>query len=283
MAGAKTKIIDVVDIWPDVLPFSTNVRKALSPIFAVWKWFFKSAVAKADIVMAVSDEFIHEARKYAKKTAKVKRFYIGHDRLTSATEKQPIFTIVYVGNLGRLYDFETLLDVLEEDELRDCVQLFVIGRGDKQEWLIGELKARKLRHRFFGAVFNPERLAKILQSCHVGFNGYINTTAAFSYKANTYFAAGLPILNSMTGDLARLVAEHGVGVNYEGGNREQLRDCVLRLVRNGTTEMAASSERFFSMQLESSKICDDIGEFLLSSLEWTGDSVLVGVGECECK
>ena len=213
----------------------------------------------------------------------MKRFYIGHDRLMAATKKQPIFTIVYVGNLGRLYDFETLLDVLEEDKLRDCVQLFVIGRGDKQEWLIGELEARKLRHRFFGAVFDPECLAKILRSCHVGFNGYINTTAAFSYKANTYFAAGLPILNSMTGDLARLVAEHGVGVNYEGGNREQLRDCVLRLVRNGTTEMAASSERFFSMQLESSKICDDIGEFLLSSLEWTGDSVLVGVGECECK
>ena len=85
-SGAKTKIIDVVDIWPDVLPFSTNVRKVLSPIFALWKWFFKSAVAKADIVMAVSDEFIHEARIYAKKTAKVKRFYIGHDRLTSATE-----------------------------------------------------------------------------------------------------------------------------------------------------------------------------------------------------
>lgn len=283
LAGSKTKIIDVVDIWPDVLPFSTNVRKALSPIFAVWKWFFKSAVAKADIVMAVSDEFIHEARIYARKTAKVKRFYIGHDRLMAATEKQPIFTIVYVGNLGRLYDFETLLDVLEEDELRDCVQLFVIGRGDKQDWLIGELEARKLRHRFFGAVFDPERLAEILRSCHVGFNGFINTTAAFSYKANTYFAAGLPIINSMTGDLTRLVAEHGIGVNYEGGNREQLRDCVLRLVRNGTTEMAASSEIFFSTQLESSKICDDIGEFLMSSLEWKVGSALAGVGECECK
>jgi glycosyltransferase involved in cell wall biosynthesis len=201
----------------------------------------------------------------------------------AATKKQPIFTIVYVGNLGRLYDFETLLDVLEEDELRDCVQLFVIGRGDKQDWLIEELEARKLRHRFFGAVFDPERMAEILRSCHVGFNGFINTTAAFSYKANTYFAAGLPIINSMNGDLARLVAEHGVGVNYEGGNREQLRDCILRLVRNGTTELAANSERFFSLHLESSKICVDIGEFLMSSLEWKNDSSLVGVDECECK
>ena len=46
LAGARIKIIDVVDIWPDVLPFPPNVRRALSPIFAVWKWFFKSAVAK---------------------------------------------------------------------------------------------------------------------------------------------------------------------------------------------------------------------------------------------
>jgi glycosyltransferase involved in cell wall biosynthesis len=283
LSRGKTKIVDVVDIWPDVLPFPPLARKALAPVFALWKWFFKSAIAKADIVMAVSDEFIHEANKYVNAKARVKRFYIGHDKLTAAIEKQPIFTVAYVGNLGRLYDFETLLDALEEDELRDCVQLFIVGKGDRQDWLIGELKARKLRYRFFGTVYNRERLADILRSCHVGFNGYINTTAAFSYKANTYFAAGLPLINSMTGDLKRLVAANNVGENYEGGNRKQLKECILRLVRNGTTEMSASSERFFSSQLESSKIGADVGAFLKSSLGLTDESVLVSAGGGEYK
>src|ERR1035441_8115151 len=130
LAGSKTKIIDVVDIWPDVLPFPPLVRRLLAPAFAAWKWFFKFAIAKADIVMAVSDEFINEAATYTNESAKVKRFYIGRERLKSAVAKQRVFTIAYVGNIGHLYDFDTLVDVLSEEDLRDSVQIFMIGTGD---------------------------------------------------------------------------------------------------------------------------------------------------------
>jgi glycosyltransferase involved in cell wall biosynthesis len=262
LAGARIKIIDVVDIWPDVLPFPRNVKRSLSPIFAVWKWFFKSAVAKSDMVMAVSDTFADEAAIYANEQVSVKRFYIGQKRLESEAPKQTIFTIAYVGNLGRLYDFDTLLDVLAEETLCNKVQLYVIGKGNREEWLVAELRRRKLHYRSWGVVFEPTRLADILRSCHVGFNGYINTTAAFSYKAATYFAAGLPIINSMKGDLQHLVTEHGLGENYEGGNRKQLRDCILQFMRNGTTDMAANCERFFTLHLESSKIRADMKDFI---------------------
>jgi glycosyltransferase involved in cell wall biosynthesis len=272
LAGAKTKIIDVVDIWPDVLPFPPVARKALAPAFAVWKWFFKSAVAKADIVMAVSDVFLHEAASYTNGAASVKRFYIGHERLVSGASKQPVFTIAYVGNLGRLYDFDTLLDVLAEDELRNHVQLFAIGQGDRQEWLIDELERRKIRYRYFGAVFETARLADILRRCHAGFNGYIHTTAAFSYKAATYLAAGLPIINSMTGDLQHLVKEHGLGENYEAGDRIHLRTCILRLMQNGTTDMAANCERFFASHLESGKIRADMKDFFVAKLDKSRNS-----------
>jgi glycosyltransferase involved in cell wall biosynthesis len=264
LAGARTKIVDVVDIWPEVLPFPRNVKMVLLPIFAIWKWFFKSAVAKADKVMAVSDVFADEASTYANKIASVKRFYIGHERLESYVPKQSIFTIAYVGNLGRLYDFDALLDVLADDKLRDKVQLYVIGRGDREEWLLGELKRRMLRYCFFGPVFDPSHLADILRSCHIGFNGYVNTTAAFSYKATTYFAAGLPIINSMTGDLQNLVNEHRLGENYTGGNRQELSDCILRCVRSGTEHMASNCEEFFVSQLESSEIREDMKDFFLT-------------------
>ena len=278
MAGTKAKIIDVVDIWPDVLPFSQSARSAFAPIFALWKWFFKSAVAKADIVMTVSDVFLHEAAGYASSTATVKRFYIGHERLASGVQKQPVFTLAYAGNIGRLYDFETLLDVLADDELRNQVQLFVIGRGDRQEWLLDELERRKIQYQFYGVVFNPDRLAEILRSCHAGFNGYINTTAAFSYKAATYFAAGLPIINSMTGDLQYLVKEHGLGENYVGGDRRQLRDCIRRLVQNGTTAMSVNCESFFASHLEAGRIGADMTNFLDAKLDTSRSSGGASVG-----
>ena len=103
------------------------------------------------MVMAVSDTFADEAAIYANEQVSVKRFYIGQKRLESEVPKQPIFTIAYVGNLGRLYDFDTLLDVLAEETLRNKVQLYVIGKGDRQEWLVAELRRRKIHYRFFGS------------------------------------------------------------------------------------------------------------------------------------
>jgi glycosyltransferase involved in cell wall biosynthesis len=265
MAEEKTKIIDIVDIWPDVLPFSSVVRNVLAPVFTGWKWLFKSAVAKADFVMAVSDAFLDEVAYYANSAASVKRFYIGQERLQSEVPKQSIFTIAYVGNLGRLYDFDTLLDVVAEERFRNLVQLYVIGKGDREEWLIKELKRRVLHYRFFGAVFEPALLADILRSCHAGFNGYVNTTAAFSYKATTYFSAGLPVINSMVGDMQNLVEKYGLGENYEGGNRKQLSDCIWRLCSGGTAAMTSNCEKFFDSSLESCKISADMKDFLATT------------------
>lgn len=207
LAGTdKQLIVDVVDIWPDVLPFRPRAKRVLAPVFAVWKWFFKASVWRADTVIAVSDSFLSEASHFANRRAQLRRFYIGQRQLRSTFLKQPIFTVAYVGNFGHLYDFDTLLDVLSEPELGERMQLYLIGDGDRREWLLTELERRKIRHKYWGVVFEPGRLVEILSGCHVGFNGYVRTTASFSYKACTYLAAGLPLLNSMGGTSKNLSA-----------------------------------------------------------------------------
>lgn len=265
IARGQQKIADVIDIWPDVLPFPARAKVLLTPILRSWKWFFRAAIARADVVMAVSDEFLREASLYTNRTVQMKRFYIGRDRLPSAVSKRAIITIAYVGNLGRLYDFDTLIEVLSEEEMRATLQLFVIGDGDRREYLLRQLKRRGIRHDFFGTVYDPVRLADILRSCHVGFNGFINTTAAFSYKATTYFAAGLPILNSMKGDLEHLVREHGLGINYTAGDRADLQGSISRVIHGGTEDMAANCERFFAAHLELSNIKEEMKAFFLQN------------------
>lgn len=265
-AGKRTKVVDVIDIWPDVLPFSQLLRRILRPFFALWKWFFKSAIYKADIVLAVSDRFLGEANKYANQSASAKRFYIGHDALVSKVPKQSVFTVAYVGNLGRLYDFETLLDVLAEPELREQMQLFIIGEGDLQQWLVSQLEERNIRYRNFGPIFDSAKLADILRSCHVGFNGYVNTSAAYSYKASTYFAAGLPIVNSMGGDLQRLVAELGLGESYKSGHRRELKEALLRLHGNRLEALSENCDQFFRAELELTSVKSRVKEFLVANL-----------------
>jgi len=263
LAGSRKKIVDIVDIWPDVLPFSQRVKLAFRPVLSIWRQLFKASVRKADMVMAVSNSFLSEARRCARRDARMQRFYIGQDPLKSSSPKQSTFTLAFVGNLGRLYDFETLLDVLSGNDMRQSVQLFLIGDGDRKDWLLAELGRRGISYQYWGVVYDPLQLAPILRSCHAGFNGYTRTTASFSYKACTYLAAGLPLLNSMKGDLETLVSENDLGENYESGSRQQLREALHRL-RNGRLESKARNcEEFFVSMIQRDRVLDQMEEFLI--------------------
>jgi hypothetical protein len=79
--GTAKKIMDVVGICPDALPFSASTRRALAPTFVVWKWLFVSSARKADIVISGSNVFLQEAKRYTSKDTQTAQFYIGHDSL----------------------------------------------------------------------------------------------------------------------------------------------------------------------------------------------------------
>jgi hypothetical protein len=264
-AGERWKLVDVTDIWPDVLPFPRGFVRLFRPVLGIWRKFFNRAVSKADVMMTVSDSFFKEASKFANVNCRTRRFYLSEVNLKADVPKEDTLTIAYSGNLGHLYDFETILEVLSEE--RGSVQLFIIGDGDRREWLLKELKRRGLPHRYFGSVYDQTKLADILPRAHLGFNGFVNTSAAFSTKASTYFAAGLPILNSMEGDLHRLVSEQELGLNYVGGDRASLKSCLAQLDLAKIKYMSQNCTRFFDAELERGKVCRDMLTFLNESLK----------------
>jgi hypothetical protein len=95
----------------------------------------------------------------------------------------------------------------------------------------------------------------------------VNTTATFSTKASTYFAAALPILNSMNGDLQNLVALHGLGFNYIGGDRASLRRCLEPLNDSTLLSLSLNCARFFAAELDLGKIREDMLVFLRQCLQ----------------
>lgn len=255
------KIADVIDIWPDGLPFSQWLTKAFHPAFALWRRFFNLAVGKADVLLAFSDLFLAEASKYTHACCQKRRFYVGDVNLLADVPKESTLTVAYVGNIGRLYDFETLLDVLAEMK-PGSIQLFILGEGDRREWLLNELKERRILHQYFGYVYDQSKFGSILCRAHIGFNGFVNTCVGISYKANTYFAAGLPILNSLPGELFRLIENHGLGMNYYSCDRASLKRCFSRLDEDVLRTMSESCRRFFSAELDRKRVHENMLAFL---------------------
>lgn len=268
-SSRKARIVDIIDIWPDVLPFPSIVRRILSPVFWLWKRFFIASVKNATVLLAISNDFLDEARRYIiGKSTPCYMFYIGHATLpTSKVVQEELMTISYVGNIGLLYDFTTLIDALCSKEFNDRVQLFVIGEGNRKKWLLDELQRRGIRHQYFGIVYNPEDLGCILRRTHIGFNGYVNTSAAFSYKASTYFSAGLPILNSMRGDLHQLIVSRGLGMNYESGNVESLGQVLRECTPENLKKMSIAVQTFAQAELEAHGLKRRMKECLAKAIQ----------------
>ncbi len=265
-ARAHRRIVDITDIWPDVLPFSPRLVRMFRPAFALWRQMFNKAAGEAEVMMAVSDSFLRETLKYVQPECKSRRFYLSEVALRRDVPKEPTLTIAYCGTLGRLYDFGTLLEAMSDAE-RGSMQLFIVGEGDRREWLLSELKQRNLPHKYFGSVYDPAKLGDILSRAHLGFNGFRNTTAAFSTKASTYFSAGLPVLNSMEGELANLVVEHGLGFNYRSGDQSGLKRCISQINEDELASMSQNCLRFFKSQLDRARIREEMHEFLSQCLE----------------
>jgi len=262
----KLKVADVIDIWPDALPFPPLAKKTLFPFFYLWKKSFARAVKSCDLLLTVSDWYLNESVCFFSHAPfAAQRFYLGCSQLPrKAKQNEERLTIAYIGNIGHLYDFETLLASLAARP--DKTRFFLIGDGDRKEWLLGELARLKLEYQYFGVVYHDEQLAEILAHCDIGFNGYQNTTAAFSYKATTYFSAGLPILNSMSGDLGRLVSDRGLGLNFIQGNLASLLGCIDQCSRQSLAVFARNVEVFFREEIDQEiikkKLTDFIGGFI---------------------
>ncbi|MFA0052856.1 hypothetical protein AB4403_17665 [Vibrio breoganii] len=209
-------VVDIVDFWPVSLPFK---RKGFP--FSIWKFINKIAINQCDVCISTSKTFL----SYFDSEEKRHHVLLGNKKVTDRKNKSAVFDkneldLLYLGNVGRLYDFSTLIMAIKKSGL--SVKLHIVGDGDYLPGLIEMLKVNRIKFQHYGSIYDSNKLKVIADKCDFGFNGYRNTNASYSYKASSYFRFGLPIINSMQGDLENYVDEFGIGYNYTSEDSQQL-------------------------------------------------------------
>lgn len=82
---------------------------------------------------------------------------------------------------------------------------------------------------------SPEQLAGVDSLCDIGLCAYSqNSNVEMPDKIYDYTAAGLAVLNSLQGEISRVVHEHQVGRQYEAGNADDLASQLLQLETDRT-------------------------------------------------
>lgn len=221
-------ISDIIDLWPEALPIPTKIKKILDMnINIFWKFLRNETLKKSDCIITESNYFYKkmELSKYNNsKVIYLKKILLEEKKIFKIEKNKEEIRIGYLGNIGLIYDFEGLIEILKQLSKIKDVFLEIIGTGERQEFLLRELQNNKINYKFHGVLFNEEKKREILEKCHFGFNGYKkNTEVALSYKTIDYFSYGLPIINSAKGDTWEMIEQYKLGINYSDINLELIK------------------------------------------------------------
>lgn len=247
----KKVIVDIVDFWPNSLPFKENLLSSL--FLSMWSSVNKFSCTIADRTISVSSNFIKLAERDLRDV-----ILLSTSRKWDTREvvNRNELNVLYIGNVGRLYDFDSLVNAMFYFE-HDVV-LHIVGDGDMKDLLIDKLKCRNISFVFYGVIYDADILRDVVNRCDVGFNGYLNTNASFSYKAMSYFSYGLPVINSMESDLYEFVDEYGLGVNYSEGDYVSLLNALNTFFLQDKKQLFKNVVSFFETNLERSVVSDKI-------------------------
>jgi glycosyltransferase involved in cell wall biosynthesis len=244
-------IVDVIDLWPElfhiILPdwFSPLGKFLFLPLYRRRAALYR----RADAIVAVTRDYLSLARTISPKRY-MEVVYWGADvprmrnllttpvplplELTSRSKSDGEVWAIYAGTLGDNYDIRSILKAAEIFVKKNVnIKLIIAGDGPLKQLVTGTISEKNLMNTVYVGSLAPSALTYLYSFCDLALSTYIpRSTVSMPIKAFDYFVAGLPVLNSLKGDLGQMVEENSVGLQYEAGNAESLAEMMTVLCSN---------------------------------------------------
>ena len=259
--GAKYKkkhpgvylIFDIFDMWPETFPFG-KVKKLLTPVFGVWAWIRNHNLSAADYVITECEMFRELLELPQEKSQTV---YLCADSLaipqvhTSLREDK--LELCYLGAINNVIDIPAICALVYQLVKERPVTLHVIGKGERQQELIEELKAVGAEVVFYGAVYDEQKKRDIISKCHFGLNMMKSSVCVgLTMKSVDYFRFGLPIINNIPSDTQNLIEQYGIGIQCT----DECSRKILGLSMQDCLNMRANVKNVFETIFEKSVAID---------------------------
>jgi glycosyltransferase involved in cell wall biosynthesis len=256
-------VLDIGDLWPELfqLALPRSARRLAPALFAPLYWRRARLARRASGYISVTRDYLALLQSIAPRSAAAVAYW-GVDvsgiraELVAPTPLPPMAArakrpgevwAVYAGTLGPNYDIRTILGAAER--LRSAgvdITIFIAGDGVSRGEVEAAIRDRSLTNCHFLGPLPAATVTKLYSVCDVALSTYVReSTVSMPIKAFDYFAAGLPVVNSLGRDLGALVTSRAVGLQYEAENPEALASALRVLAADveGRARMAANAAR----------------------------------------
>ncbi len=282
-------ILDVRDMWPDILlnvcPPGTRWAGvvALQPLFRQTRYAFKHAAG----LLSVSEGMLRWALEISGRQAapQDRTFPLGYRRTSCSPEKMETAGQAlrdagvgtsrricwFVGQFGMHYDVSTVIEaarLCETSGLSD-VQFVLSGDGDQYANLVKQA-AGLTNVVFTGWVATPQ-IAYLMSVASAGLVAINHKNDCnLPNKLFEYFSAGLPVLSSLPGEAAELLAANDCGVTYRTGDAADCVEKLKDLLRDETRlqQMGANAFALYQEQFSADVVYSGMESYLI---EMAGD------------
>jgi glycosyltransferase involved in cell wall biosynthesis len=272
-------IVEFRDLWPELfaraLPksFQRFSRIVFAPFFAMRRYLFANSQAVCALnrtyLLAAQSELEGDKRKGEREMRIVyNALHIDEVRAWAADESstdqksgvllqkpEGEFWCIHVGTLNANSDVVTVwesslvIDQAIAEGRIPPMKVIITGDGPLRPLLEAFIKQHAPRSLVYIGVVDPPRLYRYLGLSDVGISAYSAvSTVAMPTKAYDYFAAGLPVVNSLHGEFEDLLRVNQAGLQYTAGDSRSLSDALALFCTDATlrTKAARGSHRLGS-------------------------------------
>ena len=244
-------VLDIRDLWPDSI--ADLVPRGLRPAarLAMQSAYRQAryAASRATAIAGITSEYVDWGLTYAgrSRTGLDRHFPLGYvDNCPSAsdihdaerfwaghgiTKTNDEFIACWFGMLGRNSEIATVIGAARKlADLGKPVRFVLCGTGPDLERC--RRLARNCPNVLLPGWVNVAQIWTLLRFSSVGLAPYVSNNNYIRNVPNKpveYLSAGLPIVSSLQGVLAKLLAAHDCGVTYRNGRADGLAQALVDL------------------------------------------------------
>ena len=227
-------VYDQMDVWPEF--FVHNISDRLKPLINILMIPVtinrNKNYGKLDGILALAQPYLEFAINIEPNLGKVMSevVYNGIDviefrALMNRGEKNFNFSknyiyAVFAGTLGPSYDLLTLIEVAKMNaKENNNICIVVAGSGPFKGEITKHIGIIGDKHLKYVGKLKPIELCQLYMQCDIGLSAYTaKSNVEMPDKMYDYTAAGLPVINSLKGEVENVINNYEIGYNYSPGN-----------------------------------------------------------------
>lgn len=206
-------VLDANDYWPETMP--VEKIKNLWPL-TYWRNLRNNHISTADQLVTECRLFEDNLKPLLKDTPS-RTIYLARNTEKPVLPKalpEDTINLCYLGAINNIIDIPKIQEVIENISRYRPVTLHIIGSGENLDQLVDSAKTGGAAVLYHGLIYDHEEKKQILDQCHYGLNIMKDSVVVgLTMKSLDYFAAGLPILNTIKADTWDFTEKEKIGFN----------------------------------------------------------------------